>query len=595
MKVLLTGAFGNIGSNTLNELLKQGHKVSCFDLPIKANIKYSRKFGDKIDMFWGDIRNRADIIQALEGQEVVVHLAAIIPPHSERNTELSEQVNVQGTYNIIEAIKTMPKPARLVFSSSVSVYGRKFASPPPRRAAESVEPSDNYSRHKILCENMIRESGLEWSILRFPAVPSLSAMGIDPVMFDIALETRIEFLDPRDAGLALANAVSSKEASGKILLIGGGKDSWLEYCDYVGRTLDAVGIRRLPCEAFGKEPFYTDWMDTEESERILKYQRYSFDDYLCEMRAKLGLKRFLIPVFRPIIRRYMLRLSPYLPRGSSVSKKRQAYWKDKVALVTGASSGIGEVTARRLASEGLRVVLVARRKERLEDLARDIESRGGKAIVIQADLINEDDRLRVIEEVRNAWGNIDVLINNAGFAWYGYGADMPWDVASRMIDLNVKSLVHMTLMVLKRMRSYNYGHIVNVSSIAGSFPQQGTMLYSASKSFVDSFSTVLFREMRGTNVHVSCIKPGAVATDLFNTVKNDPTSLPIPAAEGLAVSVEKVVERIWGLLNRPKKLAFVPRLLWIVPWVESFFGWFIDLLGPFLLRRTLVPARQTNK
>lgn len=594
MKVLLTGAFGNIGSNTLRELIKQGHQVTCLDLKNKATLRSAKRFKDKVKLLWGDVRNREDIAVALKDQDVVIHLAAIIPPRSEMEPQLAEDTNIGGTRNLIEALKGLADPPRLIFTSSVSVFGRKFNEPPPRRVGESLQPSDNYSRHKIICEEMITQSGLEWSILRCPAMPSLQDMGLDPIMFKISLDTRIEFLDPRDAGLALANAASSEEVWGKILLLGGGPDCQFSYCDYVGKTLEAVGIGRLPCEAFGPEPFYTDWMDSEETQRILQYQRHSLDDYLETFKANLGFKRHLISLLRPLVRRAILKHSPYLPPGIEWGRKRPSYWQDKVALVTGASSGIGESTARCLAAKGLKVALVARRKHKLEEVADKIEAAGGEAMVIAADLTDESDRLRVVEEVRAKWGKIDVLINNAGFAWYGYGADMPWDVASKMIELNVRSLVHLTLLVIRRMRSYNSGHIINVGSIAGSFPQQGVMLYSATKSFIDSFTTSLYREMRGTNVHVSVIKPGAVATELFRVAERQPGGFRVPA-ESLAVSPDSVAVRIWGVLNRPRRLAYVPRFLWVVPWVELAFGWFIDLLGPLLLRRSLHPVKTALK
>lgn len=594
MKVLLTGAFGNIGSNTVRELLNRGHEVTCFDVRNKQTMMVWRRFKDKVRIIWGDIRNREDVAIAVQGQEVVLHLAAIIPPTSERSPRLAEEVNIGGTRNIVEAIKGIDNPPRLIFTSSYSVFGKKFHEPPPRTINDTLQPTDNYSRHKIICEEIIQDSGLAWSILRCPAMPSLESMNADPIMFEFALDTRIEILDPRDAGLALANAVTSDEVWGRILLLGGGKECQLTYCEYVGRTLEAVGIGRLPSEAFGSEPAYFDWVDTAESERILRYQRYDLDDYLKAFRANLGIKRYFIPLLRPFIRTSLLKGSRFLPPGLEWGYRRTPYWEGKVALVTGASSGIGEATARMLAAKGLRVALVARRKERLEDVAAQITRQGGEAIAISADLCSESERMRIIEEVREKWGKVDVLINNAGVAWYGYGADMPWDVASRMIELNVSALVHLTMLVIRRMRSYNSGHIINVSSIAGSFPQQGTMLYSASKSFVDSFSTVLYREMRGTNVHVSSIKPGAVTTELFQVADNNPTSLPIPA-EGMAVSVESVVKRIWGLLNRPRRLAYVPRFLWVVPWVEALFGWFIDLLGPILLRRSAGHARAEAK
>ena len=588
MKVLLTGAFGNIGTNTLRELVKGGHEVTCFDLRTRRTLKvwkrFKRFYQTKVKVLWGDIRRREDVAAAIDGADVVLHLAAIIPPVSERNPGLAEKVNVEGTENLIQAARAQAKPPKIVYTSSYAVFGPRLADPPPRIVTDPLVPTDNYSRHKIVCEKMIRESGLTWSVLRCPAMPSLDTMGADPIMFDISLDTRIEILDPRDAGLAVANSVSADEVWGKILLLGGGQSCQFTYCEYVGRTLDAVGIGRLPCEAYGKEPAYFDWVDTSESERILSYQRYSLADYLREFVANLGWKRYFIPLLRRLIRYSLLRNSPYLPPGSLGGRKRDEYWKDRIALVTGASSGIGATTARLLAGKGLRVALVARRAERLEQVAKMIREAGGEAMVLNCDLADSIERVRVIEEITSRWGKIDILVNNAGLAWYGYGADMPWDVAEKMIKVNVTALTHLTMMVLRRMRSMDSGHVINVSSIAGSFPQQGIMVYGATKSFTDSLSTSLYREMKGTNVHVSCVKPGAVSTDMYRTAEKLPGGRRVPA-EGLAVSVERVAKRIWRLLNRPQRRAYVPGLLWFVPWVEAYFGWMIDLLGPVLLRR----------
>ncbi len=140
MKVLLTGSFGNIGSNTIKELLKQGHKVTCFDVRNKKTLKVWRRFADRVNVIWGDIRNREDIADAVKGQDAVLHLAAIIPPLSERESGLAEEVNIRGTRNLIEAMKELNHPPRLVFTSSYAVFGKKFDQPPPRSVADTLSP-----------------------------------------------------------------------------------------------------------------------------------------------------------------------------------------------------------------------------------------------------------------------------------------------------------------------------------------------------------------------------------------------------------------------------------------------------------------------
>jgi short-subunit dehydrogenase len=259
-------------------------------------------------------------------------------------------------------------------------------------------------------------------------------------------------------------------------------------------------------------------------------------------------------------------------------------WEGKVVLVTGASSGIGEAVARRLALEGLRVVLVARREDRLDALASDITAAGGEALPVVADLTEEAGRVRVVEASRLAFGPPDILVNNAGFGWYGFGADMPWSVARQMIRVNAEAAVQLSLMLLPEMRRRDSGHVINVSSIAGSLPNQGVALYSATKSFLDSFTTALYRELRGTHVHLSLVKPGPVTTEFFEVAARKSSGRRVPA-ERLAVKVSAIVDCIWSLLNRPRRVAYVPSMLSLVPWVEPSLGWLIDRLGPLLLKQ----------
>jgi len=592
MRVLLTGAFGNIGTSTLQELLRQGHTVRCFDLKTRANERTARRFGDGIEVVWGDLCRLQDVAIAVRDQEVVVHLAFIIPKlsatgiESEAEPDRAREINVGGTRNLLDAMKTQPNPPRIIFSSSVHVYGRTQDRPPPRTASDPVQPVEHYARHKVECERMVKASGLKWAILRFGAVLPV-AMITDAAMFDVPLDNRIEFVHTRDVGLAVANAVSSDEVWGRILLIGGGPRCQYYYRDMARRILDGMGIGMLPEEAFGTAPFGTDWLDTSESQRLLRYQRRDLDDYVHDMRRILGFKRYLVRVFRPFVRRWLLMKSPYLR--DSGPRKAKAGWRGKVAIVTGASGGIGTAIAKRLALEGLKVVLVARRKDRLESLAAEIRESGGEVLVIAADLARESERLRILEQVRSVYGAADVLVNSAGLGWYGFGAEMPWPVARQMMQVNIIALVRLTSLLLADMKARDSGHIINVGSIAGSLPSQGVALYCATKSFVDAFTTALYRELRGTNVHISVVRPGAVVTDFFDKASAQPAALRMPAKR-LGMKPEAVANRVWALLRKPARVAYVPCLLRLVPWIELCFGWLIDLLGPILLRRRSRPV-----
>lgn len=264
-------------------------------------------------------------------------------------------------------------------------------------------------------------------------------------------------------------------------------------------------------------------------------------------------------------------------------KRLLPQWINKIAIVTGASSGIGAATARKLASQGLRVILVARRQERLEQLADQIRDSGGQAEILPADLSQEAERQRVYSHIEAEYGHVDVLINNAGLGWYGFGTEMPWTIASEILQVNVAAAVHFTLLCLNKMRSLGSGHIINVGSISGSLPSQGVALYGATKSFLDNFTTALYRELTGTRLHVSVVRAGPVLTEFCDTAAGLEGGFHIPT-ERMGVSAETVANHIWRLLEHPRRVIYVPFWLAITPYVESTFGWLIDRLGPLLLR-----------
>jgi len=311
MEVLLTGAFGNIGRSCLTRLIQQDHQVRWFDLRTKTNRRTAKKFKGQIEVVWGDLRCWNDVAAIVQDQDVVVHLAFIMPPASENRPEWAWDVNVGGTQNLLHAMKNPSSPPRIIFVSSFSVFGETQHKPPPRTVSDPVQPIDNYTHHKVECERLVRESGLDWAILRLAVVPPPGLSGFTLKMFDIPPSTRVEFVHPQDVGLALANAVSCGEVWGKTLLIGGGSGSQLYYRDFIGRMMESLGVGRLPEEAFGSVSAYTDWLDTAESQRLLQYQQHSFEDFVQEMAVSLGYIRYLLRLFAPLIRWWMLNKSPY--------------------------------------------------------------------------------------------------------------------------------------------------------------------------------------------------------------------------------------------------------------------------------------------
>ncbi|MGB2897574.1 MAG: NAD(P)-dependent oxidoreductase [Anaerolineales bacterium] len=311
MKVLLTGAFGNIGQSALDVLLKRGHQVRCFDLKTKANVSVARAYGKRAQIFWGDLRRTEDLIEALRDVQVVVHLAFVIPTlsvtgvSSEADPEWAREINVGGMKNLLEAMKQQPLPPKILFSSSLHIYGKTQHLSPPRTISDIPHPIEHYAKHKVECEEMIQRSGFTWTIFRLGAsLPTRLVM--DPEMFEVPLNNRIEFVHRRDVGIAIANGLETDEVWGKIWHIGGGPDCQLYQRELVEGVLEAVGVGMLPEETFTDEPYPTDWLDTKESQRILNFQRRTLSDYIEDVRKRAGFRLFFIRLFRPIIRVWIL-------------------------------------------------------------------------------------------------------------------------------------------------------------------------------------------------------------------------------------------------------------------------------------------------
>ena len=311
MKVLLTGAFGNIGESTIMALLERKHEITCFDLKSKRNEKVRKRLlkHRQFETIWGDISNQNTLLEALKGKECIIHLAAIIPPPSEKLPELVRKVNVEGT-------QKMEKRPKFIFASTVTVLGPRMHDPPPRKADEELNPTDNYTRSKVDAEALVKKSGLSWTILRLSAsLPLEISLDLDVYVFDIPMDQRIEFVHTRDVGLAFANCVTA-ETDNKVLLIGGGKKCQMLNREFMTKILEATGVGMIPESAF-KVPkndmdwYYTDWLDTSEAQELLQFQHFTFEDYLEEYKKKLGIMGKLAKLFRSYAQKLLLKNSPY--------------------------------------------------------------------------------------------------------------------------------------------------------------------------------------------------------------------------------------------------------------------------------------------
>lgn len=192
----------------------------------------------------------------------------------------------------------------------------------------------------------------------------------------------------------------------------------------------------------------------------------------------------------------------------------------KTALVTGASSGIGEATALALAAEGASVAVAGRRADRLESLVQRITEAGGKAKAITADVSLEDQAREMVTAANAEFGHLDILVNNAGVMLLGPIGNADTEDWRRMIQTNVMGLMYATHAALPLMRAQGSGHIVNISSVAGRTARAGAGVYNASKWGVGAFSESLRQEVYKDKIRVTIIEPGAVATELTHHITN---------------------------------------------------------------------------
>ncbi|MHA2425756.1 MAG: NAD-dependent epimerase/dehydratase family protein [Candidatus Thorarchaeota archaeon] len=319
MNVLLTGAFGNIGESTLLALQGRGHSILCFDIKTDRNAKYEKKLSETLDFetSWGDLSENESLEHLVKGVDAIVHLSAMTPPHSETKADIAREVNVEGTRRFIDAAKKEGNSPKFIFTSSVSIYGPRGPQSPPVTADTPIQPTTNYTHHKVESEKIVRESNLPWTILRLGMIPSLElTTETEMDIFQIPLDQRIHFGHTRDVGVAIANCIEA-DTDGKTLLIAGDKSCEMLNGVFTNRLMETMGIGSLPEEAF-KVPvkdddwFFTDWMDTEESQRILKYQTRTYDDYLEDMKQALGGRRAFMRLIRPFVRRMILKQSDYL-------------------------------------------------------------------------------------------------------------------------------------------------------------------------------------------------------------------------------------------------------------------------------------------
>ncbi|MYN29325.1 SDR family oxidoreductase [Duganella levis] len=225
--------------------------------------------------------------------------------------------------------------------------------------------------------------------------------------------------------------------------------------------------------------------------------------------------------------------------------------ENKVVVITGASSGLGEATARHLAARGAAVVLGARRTDKLEQIAADIRAAGGKAEVVATDVTSREQVQALIDTAVRVFGRVDVLINNAGLMSIAPMDEVKVDEWDRMIDINVKGVLYGIAAALPQFRKQNSGHFINIASVAGVkvFSPGGTV-YSGTKFAVRAISEGLRHEVGGS-IRTTTIEPGAVDTELKHGSSHEQSSQFVKEFYKLAIPADSVARAIAYAIEQP--------------------------------------------
>ena len=196
--------------------------------------------------------------------------------------------------------------------------------------------------------------------------------------------------------------------------------------------------------------------------------------------------------------------------------------KNKVAIITGASSGIGYATSLTLSKAGIRVAVGARRTERLQELEKQIIKNNGEILVQKTDVTRKSDCDSLVNTIVEKWGKVDILINNAGLMPLSYFKNGKVEEWEQMIDVNIKGVLYCTSAVVPYMLEKRSGHIINISSVAGRIVFAGGSIYCATKHAIAALSEGLRKELSPTyNIRVTCIEPGAVETELLESITDE--------------------------------------------------------------------------
>ncbi len=314
-KVLVTGACGNVGYEVLKQLVQQKSQfdISVFDLKNLKNERLLNKFKNDVHIHYGDITQYEDVSKAVKNQDVVIHLAALIPPLAYDQKSLARKINVEGTTMLVQCLEKYAPHAFLLYSSSVAVYGDRLKNI-HIRVTDPIQPAtnDNYADTKIEAEKIITNSKLKWSIFRLSAIMGAGNHQISYIIFLMPLDTPMEITTPEDTARAFVNAIQN-QIKNKIFNLGGGVQNRILYKDLLKKNFDLYGLGNLdfPEQAFALNNYHCGYYaDGDNLENILHFRKDNLESYFKKVKESISpLQYFFTNLFKGIIKKYLLKKS----------------------------------------------------------------------------------------------------------------------------------------------------------------------------------------------------------------------------------------------------------------------------------------------
>lgn len=344
--VLVTGAFGLVGSAVVRQLAADGRSVVATDLDIPANRKAAAALPKSVTLRYADLTDAAAVDELVAAAEpvAIIHLAAVIPPLIYLRRKLAYQVNVEATGHLLAAAAQQPDPPRrFVQASSIAVYGSRnpHTVSDVLTADTPTNPADVYGEHKVQAEQLVRDSALDWVILRLGGVLPVGPgphIRLDNLYLEQLLpaDGRLQTVDVRDVASAFV-AATTAPVVGETLLIGGDDTHRQLQGDVAPAMAAAMGlVNGLPAGLPGNPDsdddwFNTDWMDTSRAQEALGFQHHSWPQMLAETTAKAGPKRYLLRMVAPLAHVVLRWRAPYFRTGKKFADPWRAIadkWDD---------------------------------------------------------------------------------------------------------------------------------------------------------------------------------------------------------------------------------------------------------------------------